>query len=84
MMHPTSLFLDDETLQAARDLALHYDCSTSEAVRRAVIDHWDAVLGVSVAIRHKRVRILGHLFDLFEGHDADAEIRRLKGEDGGF
>ena len=36
------------------------------------------------AARAKRVRTLERLFELFEGHDADCEIRRLKEEDGGF
>lgn len=65
--HRTTLLLDDETRTAARELALRYDCSTSDASARA-----------------KRVRTLERLFELFEGHDADSEIRRLKEEDSGF
>ena len=38
----------------------------------------------SEAMRAERVRTLERLFELFEGHDADGEIRRLKEEDGGF
>lgn len=36
------------------------------------------------AARAKRIHTLERLFELFEGHDADSEIRRLKEEDGGF
>lgn len=84
MAYRTTLLLDDETRTAARELALRYDCSTSEAIRRAVRGHREAVLGSRPANRAKRVRTLERLFELFEGHDADREIRRLKEEDGGF
>ncbi len=84
MAHRTTLLFDDETRTAARELALRYDCSTSEAVRRAVIRHRDVVFGVSNEARRDRVRTLGRLFELFEGHDAAGEIRRLKAEDEGF
>ena len=33
---------------------------------------------------NERVRTLERLFELFSGHDAAAEIRRLKEQDGGF
>ena len=84
MAHRTTLLFDDETRKAAKELALRYDCSTSEAVRRAVVRHRDAVFGISNEGRRERVRALEHLFELFEGHDADGEIRRLKAEDEGF
>ena len=59
----TTLILDDESRRAARELALRYDCSLSEAIRRAVVlhrdpaqDHWTAhsawqrgYVGVSIA-----------------------------------
>jgi hypothetical protein len=84
MAHRTTLLFDDETRRAAKELSLRYDCSTSEAVRRAVVSHRDVVFGVSNAVRQERVKTLEHLFDLFEGHDAEAEIRRLKDQDEGF
>ena len=84
MAYRTTLLLDDETRTAARELALRYDCSTSEAIRRPVRGHREAVLGSRPTGRAKRVRTLERLFELFEGHDADREIRRLKEEDGGF
>ncbi|MCG8458528.1 MAG: hypothetical protein MI919_19800 [Holophagales bacterium] len=84
MARRTTVLFDDETRKAAKELALHYDCSTSEAVRRAVVRHRDSVLGVTSELRRNRVAALEKLIDLFEGHDAEAEIRRLKAEDEGF
>lgn len=84
MSHRTSLILDDETRTAARQLAMRYDCSTSEAIRRAVVRHRDAVLGVPASSVKQRQQVLARLFDLFEGHDAAAEVQRLKAEDVGF
>ena len=80
----TTLLLDDEVRAAARELANRYECSTSEAIRRAVLRHRDAVLGIPPSRRQERVRILERLFDLFEDHDASDEIRRLKEQDEGF
>ena len=80
----TTLLLDDEVRTAARELAHRYGCSTSEAIRRAVLRQRDAVLGVPRDRRAERVRLLHRLFDLFEGHDAADEIRRLKEQDEGF
>ena len=80
----TTILLDDEVRAAARELAGRYGCSTSEAIRRAVLRHRDAVLGIPQARREERVRILNRLFDLFEGHDAADEVRRLKEQDEGF
>ena len=80
----TTLLLDDETRTAAHELAHRYECSVSEAIRRAVTRHRDATIGIPEARREERVRILGHLFELFDGHDAEDEIRRLKEQDAGF
>ncbi len=83
-MQRTSLLLDDDTRRAARQLALRYGCSVSEAIRRAVVRHRDSMLGVPAKSRKRRMEKLGELFKLFEGHDAEEEIRRLKAEDEGF
>ena len=83
-MHRTSLLLDDDTRQAARQLSLRYGCSVSEAIRRAVVRHRDAVFGVPDQQRKERIEKLGQLFDLFEGHAGEEEIRRLKSQDEGF
>lgn len=76
--------LDDEVQAAARELALRYGCSASEAIRRSVLRHRETVMGVSAAGRKKRLQILDRLFHLFDGHDAEDEIRRLKEQDEGF
>lgn len=65
-------------------MALHYGCSVSEAIRRAVVRQRDAILGRPPASRRQRVRTLERLFTLFEGHDPEEEVRRLKAEDEGF
>ncbi len=83
-MQRTSLLLDDETRRAARQLSLRYGCSVSEAIRRAVVRHRDAVLGVPAERRKARMEKLGELFELFKGHDAEEEVRRLKTHDEGF
>ena len=84
MAQRTTILLDEEVRQAARQLALKYGCSTSEAIRRAIVRHRDTVFGVPVQSRRERKRVLNRLFDLFEGHDAIEEINQLKSEDEGF
>lgn len=84
MSQRTTILLDDETRQAARELALRYGCSTSEAIRRAVVGHRDAVLGIPLERRRERRKTLEHLVSLFEGNDPEEEIRRLKAADEGF
>lgn len=76
--------LDEDVRAAARELAHRYDCSTSEAIRRAVLRHRDAVIGIPPARRAERVRTLERLFELFQGHDPADEVRRLKEQDEGF
>jgi hypothetical protein len=80
----TTILLDDETRRAARQLALRYECSTSEAIRRAIVRHRDSVYGVPEEARKERCEVLQRLFVLFDGHDADDEIRQLKAQDEGF
>ena len=84
MTRRTSLVLDEEVRRAARQLARHYDCSTSEAIRQAILRQRDAVIGVSAEQRRQRRRALEMLIELSEGGDPVDEIRRLKREDGGF
>ncbi len=84
MAKRTTLILDEQVRRAARDLARHLDCSTSEAIRRAVLRQRDVVLGVGSAVRSRRRRALKLLIELFEGTDPEAEVRRLKLEDTGF
>lgn len=84
MSQRTSLVLDEEARKAAKELARHYDCSTSEAIRRAVVHQRDAVLGVSTELRRQRRRALELLIELSDGADPEAEVQRLKEEDEGF
>lgn len=84
MPYRTTLMLDTKSRMAARELAVHYDCSTSEAIRRAVQRHRDQVLGLNAEVRRERKKLFVRLVDLFESNDAEAEIRRLKSEDAGF
>ncbi len=76
--------LDEDVRSAARELAHRYGCSTSEAIRRAVLRHRDAVVGIPPARRAERVRTLERLFELFQGHVPADEVRRLKEQDEGF
>jgi hypothetical protein len=82
--HRTTLLLDAETREAARELARRYDCSVSEAIRRSVVRQRNAELGPHSARRLTRRRALQRAFRLFQGNDAAAEIRRLKAQDAGF
>jgi hypothetical protein len=84
MSHRTTLILDPETRQAARQLALRFTCSTSEAIRRAVLHHRDTVFGVPAESRNQRLKVLDRLVKLFDGNDAEEEIRQLKAQDPGF
>ncbi|MEW6367529.1 MAG: hypothetical protein AB1714_23110 [Acidobacteriota bacterium] len=76
--------MDEETRRAARELALRYGCSTSEAIRRAVLGQRDTVFGVPSEMREQRKGALERLFRLFRGNDAKREVARLKSQDLGF
>lgn len=84
MAQRTTLLLDEGTRRAARDLARRYACSTSEAIRRAIVRQLEAESRPSVAERRRRRDVLKRLFALFEGADPATEVRRLKAEDDGF
>ena len=84
MAHRTTIVLDAETRAAARELARRLDCSMSEAIRRAIVRFRDLTVGASPETRRRRTEALERLFELFEGHDAEEEMRRLKAEDAGF
>lgn len=82
--HRTTILLDEETRRAARELALRYGCSVSEAIRRAVVDQRDSTLGVPAESRTERRRVLERLFELFEGNDPAQEVAKLKEQDETF
>lgn len=80
----TTVILDEESDRAARQLAEHYDCPVSDAIRRSLIAQRNSVAGVTKRVRQQRVRTLHRLFEIFEENDAAEEVRRLKAEDQGF
>lgn len=82
--HRTTILLDDETRLAARELAMRYGCSVSEAIRRAIIRQRDASMGVPASARKERAKVLERLFELFEGNDPEEEVDRLKQQDEHF
>lgn len=84
MAQRTTLILDDESRKAARELALRYECSTSEAIRRAIVRQRDSLLGAPASQRKQRDKALKRLFELFDDNDPEEEVRRLKAEDAGF
>jgi hypothetical protein len=53
-------------------------------IRRALVHYREHLSGPSSEVQQRRVRSLARLRKLFEGHDAAAEIRRLKREDEHF
>jgi len=81
MVYRTTILLDEGTRKAARELAVRYDCSVSEAIRRAILAQRRQALGVSEERRRERLEAFERLVELFEGHDAEGEIARLKAED---
>lgn len=84
MTQRTTLVLDEQSRAAARQLARRYGCSVSEAIRRSVIRQRDAEMGLPARRRRERALVLRRLFELFDGNDPAAEVRRLKEEDAGF
>lgn len=84
MYKRTTILLDEESQRAARDLAHQFGCSTSEAIRRVLVEyaqHHPPVRFATPEQRKQRVHALHHLFEMFEGHDAQAEIDELKRAD---
>jgi len=73
--------LDVDSRRAAKRLAAKLNVSPSEVVRRALVHYSDHFVGVSAVRRWRRREALERLAILFKGHDADAEVARLKAED---
>ena len=80
----TTIILDEHSKRAARELALRLDCSTSEAIRRAIVSHKEQVFGIPLETRRERTEILLKWIDASEGMDPEAEVNRIKAEDEGF
>ena len=81
MSRRTSIILDQESEDAARELARIYGCSSSEAIRRAVVRQHDLLKGLPSKAIKERKKVLFRLFELFEDPDAGSEIDQLKKED---
>jgi predicted transcriptional regulator len=84
MAHRTTILLDDETRQAAKQLAAALDVTPSEAVRRAIVAYRDQIAGTSGDARERRLRAFERAIDLFDGNDPEAEVRALKEQDKHF
>lgn len=77
----TTILLDEASRRAARDLAHQFGCSTSEAIRRVLVEYSKSstpVRYVTPERRQERVKALRQLIQMFDGHDAQAEILELK------
>lgn len=83
-MKRTTVVLDSASLEAAHQLSGRLHVSMSEVIRRALLDYRDKMVGVTPEFRDQRVAALHKLFELFDGHDAREEIKRLKSEDIGY
>jgi len=77
----TTILLDPASRHAAKTLAARLDVSPSEVIRRALVHYRNHVAGTPADARRRRLAALDRLVALFEGHDAKAEVRRLKEED---
>lgn len=81
MSHRTTVVLDDDSLEALRQIAARLGVSASEVVRRAVVRFRDERIGVSEEKRQRRGKALRSLIERMDGQDVDAELARLDVED---
>lgn len=84
MAHRTTILLDDESRQAAKQLAVALDVAPAEAIRRAIVAYRDQVAGTSAEFRTRRLAAFRRAVALFEGNDPAAEVRKLKDQDAYF
>jgi hypothetical protein len=84
MSDRTTIVLDPRSRRAAEELAAADRISLSEAIRRAVLVERERRLGRGSAEQVQRRQALERLFELFSGHDAEAEIAELKRQDESF
>ena len=68
MSRRTSIILDQESEDAARELARIYGCSSSEAIRRAVVRQHDLLKGLPSKAIKERKKVLFRLFELILLH----------------
>ncbi|MCE7872006.1 hypothetical protein DYH09_16730 [bacterium CPR1] len=78
MSQRTTLILDDESRQAARELAATLQVPVSEAIRRAIVRYRDQLRGVPPEARKRRLEALRELRELFAGYDPTQELQGLR------
>ena len=74
MAHRTTVMLDDEAQQAARELAVRLQVSTSQAIRQAIVGYRNIVVGVVPEMRKRRVEAFQRLVELMDGKDPKKEL----------
>ena len=80
-MQRTTIMLDEDSRQAARELALRFACSTSEAIRRAIMtcrEQYPLGRFTTPEERTRRTQALRTLIEISDGADPQAEIDELK------
>lgn len=76
----TTVMLDPESRQAADALSAKLGISSSEVIRRALVNFRDQRLGVPASFRRKRAAAFLRLSALMQGGAAESEVRAIKRE----
>jgi hypothetical protein len=74
--------LDDEAQQAARELAVKLQVSTSQAIRQAIVGYRNIVVGVVPEVRKRRLEAFHRLVELMDGKDPEQQIQAARSDDG--
>lgn len=74
MARRTTVMLDDEAQQAARELSVRLQVSTSQAIRQAIVGYRNIVVGVVPEMRKRRVEAFHRLIGLMDGRDPEQEL----------
>lgn len=82
MSHRTTVVLDEEAQQAARELAQKFEVSTSQAIRQAIVGYRNIVMGVVPEVRQRRLAAFNRLIEMLDGKDPEVESRASRSEDG--
>lgn len=77
-MERTTLMLPTEVKRAAREVGERLGVSASEALRRAMLDFREQIVGPSPKRRRERVAALDKLTRLSEGRNPAREVRDIK------
>lgn len=81
MAHRTTVMLDDEAQEAARELANRLRVSTSQAIRLAIVGYRNIVVGVVPEDRKRRMAAFERLVELMDGKDPGSELDKSRSED---